>query len=252
MTYVDDFIRSHEQYRLEIRNCDKVQFVKELLLTQAKTLNVLNQDVCCDILYGRIYDAINGHAQKMRNKNGRWFEDIVAYILDRHCIPYARQVPVCPDTGKICASKRKGVKLIDFVVGSNIAIGTYISEYDVLSCKRSFRERYSQDDWVSKITRTQDSRGTFFDLTLDKHVGQNQTIKARHVVTLPENIGTEPFDICGVSSFTTFMRMMENRHVMSSRPTNVSGVPLKDTSYPSDSIDPRLASPCSPTSHGTE
>ena len=46
-------------------------------------------------------------------------------------------------------NKKKGTcyHVIDFVIGKNIEIGKPITDYQVISCKTTCRERWTQDDW---------------------------------------------------------------------------------------------------------
>jgi hypothetical protein len=48
--------------------------------------------------------------------------------------------------------KNKSVyKIVDFVVGNNVDIGANISQFIVLSCKKSCKDRWSEDDWTHTI-----------------------------------------------------------------------------------------------------
>ena len=43
--------------------------------------------------------------------------------------------------------KDKCYHIIDFVIGNFIEVGKSITEYIVISCKTTCRERWTQDDW---------------------------------------------------------------------------------------------------------
>ena len=98
----------------------------------------------------QVYNAsISIHQSKIQG-NGSFLEnDILAYMLDSHQIPYKKQVTI-DKTGKIVGfndKKNNCHHIVDVVIGSNIEINTYITEYKVISCKTTCRERWTQDDW---------------------------------------------------------------------------------------------------------
>ena len=43
--------------------------------------------------------------------------------------------------------KSKCYHIIDFVIGENIEVGKPITDFKVVSCKTTCRERWTQDDW---------------------------------------------------------------------------------------------------------
>ena len=82
--------------------------------------------------------------------NGNFLENhILVDILNHYHIPYKQQVTI-DQTGKIVGfnhKKNKCYHIIDFVIGENIEIGKSITDYTVISCKTTCRERWTQDDW---------------------------------------------------------------------------------------------------------
>jgi hypothetical protein len=93
--------------------------------------------------------SISIHQSKIQG-NGNFLEnDILVGILDKHNLPYKKQVTIDQD-GKIVGfniKKRKCYHIIDFVIGENIEPDKSIQEYKVVSCKTTCRERWTQDDW---------------------------------------------------------------------------------------------------------
>jgi len=115
-----------------------------------------------------VYTKCVSDFQSNQSKAGKNFEDAVSSHLSNHGIVHSRQVCVnlhgyiIPQPDKTQKNrkgtknevqKRESCKKVDIVVG-NATEGTHISEYSVLSCKKSCRERYTQDDWfISPNTR---------------------------------------------------------------------------------------------------
>ena len=93
--------------------------------------------------------SISIHQSKIQG-NGDFLEnDILVSILDENKISYKKQVTI-DKSGIIVGFNKKKEKcyhIIDFVVGENIELGKSITEYKVISCKTTCRERWTQDDW---------------------------------------------------------------------------------------------------------
>lgn len=103
-----------------------------------------------DELIIQLYNkSISIHQSNIQG-NGNFLEnDIVVSELTNHNIPFKQQVTISKD-GIIVGFNEKKSKcyhIIDFVIGNNIEAGKSISEYKVLSCKTTCRERWTQDDW---------------------------------------------------------------------------------------------------------
>jgi hypothetical protein len=98
--------------------------------------------------------SISIHQSKIQG-NGDFLEnDILAGMLDVNNIPYRKQVTI-NKTGIIVGfnvKKDKCYHIIDFVIGENIEVGESITNYKVVSCKTTCRERWTQDDWSYTFT----------------------------------------------------------------------------------------------------
>jgi len=97
----------------------------------------------------RVYKkSISIHQSNVQG-NGNFLEnDILVDMLNQNNIPYKQQVTI-DQTGIIVGfnhKKNKCYHIVDFVIG-NIEIGHSITEYKVISCKTTCRERWTQDDW---------------------------------------------------------------------------------------------------------
>jgi hypothetical protein len=70
------------------------------------------------------------------------------FDIYKNNISYKKQVTI-NKSGIIVGfnEKKKCYHIIDFVVGENIEVGKSITDYKVVSCKTSCRERWTQDDW---------------------------------------------------------------------------------------------------------
>lgn len=108
----------------------------------------------CDIALLNLYNkSISIHQSKIQG-NGNFLEnDILVNILDKNKISYKQQVTI-NNNGIIIGfneKKKKCFHIIDFVIGENIEIGDSITQYKVVSCKTSCRERWTQDDWSFRL-----------------------------------------------------------------------------------------------------
>ena len=93
--------------------------------------------------------SISIHQSKIQG-NGDFLEnDILVGVLDKNNIPYKKQVTINESGIIVGFNKKKGkcYHIIDFVVGENIEVGKSITDYKVVSCKTTCRERWTQDDW---------------------------------------------------------------------------------------------------------
>ena len=102
-----------------------------------------------DVVLLQLYNkSISIHQSKIQG-NGDFLEnDILVGILDKNNIPYKKQVTI-NKLGIIVGFNKKGkcYHIIDFVIGENIELGKSITDYKVISCKTTCRERWTQDDW---------------------------------------------------------------------------------------------------------
>lgn len=103
-----------------------------------------------DIKLLQLYNkSISIHQSKIQG-NGNFLEnDILAGVLDKNNIPYKKQVTINKSGIIVGFNEKKGkcYHIIDFVIGENIELGKSITDYKVVSCKTTCRERWTQDDW---------------------------------------------------------------------------------------------------------
>jgi len=106
------------------------------LLTEVELLQLYNK-------------SISIHQSKIQG-NGDFLEnDILVGVLDENNVPYRKQVTINKSGIIVGFNEKKGkcYHIIDFVIGENIEVGKSISDYKVVSCKTTCRERWTQDDW---------------------------------------------------------------------------------------------------------
>lgn len=86
--------------------------------------------------------------QSNQQKSGSILEEYIDSVLDANSIQYKPQVSI-DEYGKIIGfggKKKKCFHIVDVVIG-NVTIGSSITDYTVLSCKKTCRERWTQDNW---------------------------------------------------------------------------------------------------------
>ena len=116
------------------------------IIQELKQIAPLLSDI--DLL--KIYNkSISIHQSKIQG-NGDFLEnDILVGVLDKNNISYRKQVTI-NKSGIIVGFNEKKSKcyhIIDFVIGENIEVGKPITNFKVVSCKTTCRERWTQDDW---------------------------------------------------------------------------------------------------------
>ena len=125
----------------ENKNSKKIKIIQEL----KQIVPLLSDDELLQ-LYNK---SISIHQSKIQG-NGDFLEnDILSNILNTNNITYKKQVTI-DYSGIIIGYNKKKERcyhIIDFVIGENIKIGTSITNYKVISCKTTCRERWTQDDW---------------------------------------------------------------------------------------------------------
>ena len=123
------------------------------IIQKLKQILPLSSDIELLQLYNT---SISIHQSKIQG-NGDFLEnDILVGVLDKNNISYKKQVTI-NKSGIIIGfneKKRKCYHIIDFVVGENIEVGKSITDYKVVSCKTTCRERWTQDDWSYTFTPT--------------------------------------------------------------------------------------------------
>ena len=116
------------------------------IIQELKQIAPLLSDVDLLKLYNK---SISIHQSKIQG-NGDFLEnDILVGVLDKNNISYRKQVTI-NKAGIIVGFNEKKSKcyhIIDFVIGENIEVGKPITNFKVVSCKTTCRERWTQDDW---------------------------------------------------------------------------------------------------------
>lgn len=139
----NDYIFNNKFILLEI---EKNKNLKEnnIIDKLKKFIPSVNNDIIL-----QIYNtSISIHQSKMRS-NGNFLEDILAEFLEKNNIHYRKQVSI-DKSGIITGfdEKKKCYHIIDFVIGRDVETGKKITNYKIVSCKTTCRERWTQDDWT--------------------------------------------------------------------------------------------------------
>lgn len=138
ITFDNQYVLSRIEENKISKNLKIIQELKKIapLLSDVELLQLYNK-------------SISIHQSKIQG-NGDFLEnDILVGVLDKNNISYKKQVTI-NKSGIIVGfneKKRECYHIIDFVVGENIEVGKSITDYKVVSCKTSCRERWTQDDW---------------------------------------------------------------------------------------------------------
>lgn len=97
-----------------------------------------------------LYNKSISVSQSDRCTSGKKFESEIEKMLDNERIPYKKQVAI--DTnGIILGTGTKDPRVahvLDIVVGDGFCIGANITDFIVISCKTTLRERWKQDEWT--------------------------------------------------------------------------------------------------------
>ena len=139
-------IKFNNQYVLSRMEENKL-IKNSLIIQELKQIAPLLSDVELLQLYNK---SISIHQGKIQG-NGNFLEnDILVGMLDVNNIPYKKQVTINKEGIIVGFNEKKGkcYHIIDFVIGENIEVGKSITEYKVISCKTTCRERWTQDDWI--------------------------------------------------------------------------------------------------------
>jgi hypothetical protein len=145
ITFDNQYVLSRIEENKIFKNLKIIQELKQIapLLSDVELLQLYNK-------------SISIHQSKIQG-NGDFLEnDILVGVLDKNNISYKKQVTI-NKSGIIIGfneKKRKCYHIIDFVVGENIEVGKSITDYKVVSCKTTCRERWTQDDWSYTFTPT--------------------------------------------------------------------------------------------------
>ena len=145
ITFDNQYVLSRIEENKISKNLKIIQELKQIapLLSDVELLQLYNK-------------SISIHQSKIQG-NGDFLEnDILVGVLDKNNISYKKQVTI-NKSGIIIGfneKKRKCYHIIDFVVGEHIEVGKSITDYKVVSCKTTCRERWTQDDWSYTFTPT--------------------------------------------------------------------------------------------------
>jgi hypothetical protein len=145
--------QSEETKLIEFNNTYVIQKMEEnkknknrKIIEELKAIFPLADDLLIEI-YNK---SISIHQSNIQG-NGDFLENnILATELKSKNISFRQQVTINKD-GIIVGFNEKKSKcyhIVDFVVGNNIEIGQSITDYKVISCKTTCRERWTQDDWT--------------------------------------------------------------------------------------------------------
>jgi DNA (cytosine-5)-methyltransferase 1 len=97
----------------------------------------------------QLYDESISLHQSKNKRTGDFLENILVSVLEQNKVPYRGQVTI-DKYGLISGfneKKNKCYHIIDFVIGNDIKVGKPITDYKVISCKTTCRERWTQDNW---------------------------------------------------------------------------------------------------------
>jgi hypothetical protein len=140
----EDVVEFNNNYVINKMNENKENKNKKII-EELKTIYPLP-----DELLLKLYNKSISIHQSNIQKNGNFLEnDIIVSELTKRKIPFKSQVTI-NKSGIIVGfgdKKNKCYHIIDFVIGNDISIEKSITEYKVLSCKTTCRERWTQDDW---------------------------------------------------------------------------------------------------------
>ena len=138
ITFDNQYVLSRIEENKISKNLKIIQELKQIapLLSDVELLQLYNK-------------SISIHQSKIQG-NGDFLEnDILVGVLDKNNISYKKQVTINKSGIIVGFNEKKGkcYHIIDFVVGENIEVGKSITDYKVVSCKTTCRERWTQDDW---------------------------------------------------------------------------------------------------------
>ena len=145
ITFDNQYVLSRIEENKISKNLKIIQELKQIapLLSDVELLQLYNK-------------SISIHQSKIQG-NGDFLEnDILVGVLDKNNISYKKQVTINKSGIIIGFNEKKGkcYHIIDFVVGKNIEVSKSITDYKVVSCKTTCRERWTQDDWSYTFTPT--------------------------------------------------------------------------------------------------
>jgi len=121
---------------------DKNERLASIAIKLSKEFPGIDKDVLI-----KLYHASVSIHQSNQQNSGSTLEKYIESVLDKNSIKYKSQVSIDHD-GKIIGFgiKKKCFHVVDVVIG-DVIVGTSIADYTVLSCKKTCRERWTQDNW---------------------------------------------------------------------------------------------------------
>jgi hypothetical protein len=133
--YNDILINSYTEYR----NNKQYSAIQRLKLK----LPDKSDDVLLDI-----YNECISLHQSRQQGNGNFLEKHICEFLTDNKISFKSQVSI-DGKGLIIGFNIKAgaAHVVDIVIGDNIIVGKSITEFVVISCKTTCRERWTQDKW---------------------------------------------------------------------------------------------------------
>ena len=124
----------------------EIKFNNQYVLSRMEENKLIKISLLSDVELLQLYNK----SISIHQGNGNFLEnDILVGMLDLNNIPYKKQVTINKSGIIVGFNEKKGkcYHIIDFVIGENIEVGKSITEYKVISCKTTCRERWTQDDW---------------------------------------------------------------------------------------------------------
>lgn len=137
----DEFNNAYVIAKIEENKQTKLK----LIINELQSICSITDEAVLATLYNK---CISIHQRNIQGYGDFLENQIVVEILINYNIPFKQQVTIGKD-GIIVGfngKKHKCYHILDFVIGT-IEVGKSITEYTVLSCKTTCRERWTQDDW---------------------------------------------------------------------------------------------------------
>jgi hypothetical protein len=138
ITFDDKYVLSKIKEKKVLKNARIIQELKQIapMLSGDELLQLYTK-------------SISIHQSKIQENCHFLENDILVSILDKSNIPYKKQITINKSGIIVGFNVKKGkcYHIIDFVIGENIDVGKSITDYKVISCKTTCRERWTQDDW---------------------------------------------------------------------------------------------------------
>jgi hypothetical protein len=145
-------ILCNSKTNLKMNNIIKEKIKERSLMLKTNVINKLQSEfshlnISSDTIY-EIYKQSVSIRQSQVSRNGAFLENTICEQLNRDNISFKTQVTI-DQTGVIIGFnfKKKCHHIIDIVIGNDICEGKHITDFIVLSCKTTCRERWTQDNW---------------------------------------------------------------------------------------------------------